>query len=62
MSATLDFEDNILEELMKNISSKKTDIIDVIIKYRHFKKIKDFIENLLNSRKDSRMFSLVTET
>lgn len=47
---------------MKKESAEKIDIIDAIIKYRHFKKIKDFIENLLNSRKGSRMFSLVTET
>jgi len=62
VSAGLESEETILEELMKKESAEKIDIIDAIIKYRHFKKIKDFIENLLNSRKGSRMFSLVTET
>ena len=62
MSEALSREEAILREIMEKSETESLNIVDIIVKYRHFKKIKDFIENLLNSRKGSRMFSLVTET
>lgn len=62
MSEALSREEAVLREIMEKSEMKSLNIVDIIVKYRHFKKIKDFIENLLNSRKGSRMFSLVTET